>query len=291
MVKWLRKGGAIDALGSVLNGDGRATAVALLHVAAANDHLAIVRELLKRGASVDLPSSLGITALMDAATYGHLSIVLVLLQHSASPDLQPVSGFTTLMMAASGGHKACVKALLRAKANTELLDNNGFTALQWAETQGHTAIAQLIRQHAAPPQPAAAAPAAPPDAGEPAVSAPASLPVEILKSAELGELQRVVKWLRKGGQVDAFCSSTTTDGQPSTFALLHAATSGSHLAMVRELLKRGASIDLLTSLGFTALMKAAANGHLSILLVLLQHWPTPRRPAGPLRPDRPDTCR
>eukprot|EP00964_Phaeocystis_antarctica_P116175 scaffold80140_cov61-Phaeocystis_antarctica.AAC.3 len=42
---------------------------------------------------------------------------------------------------------------------------------------------------AAPLQPAAASPAAPVDAGEPVVSSPASLPVEIFESAERGELQ------------------------------------------------------------------------------------------------------
>ena len=35
------------------------------------------------------------------------------------------------------------------------------------------------------------------------MSAPASLPIEILRSAERGELQKVVKWLRKGGSVGA----------------------------------------------------------------------------------------
>ena len=70
----------------------------------------------------------------------------------------------------------CMHALLLAGATTQLLDvrghnapqctsENGDTALQYAEAEGHTAIAALIRQHAAPPQPAAAAPAAPSDAG------------------------------------------------------------------------------------------------------------------------------
>ncbi len=63
-------------------------------------------------------------------------------------------------MAAYKGHEACVQALLRAKADTELSDDYGRTALQWAEAEGHSATAQLIRQHAAPPQPTAAEQAA-----------------------------------------------------------------------------------------------------------------------------------
>ena len=200
VVKWLRKGGLVDAHCSTTARDGRPTTTTLLHSAVCFDQLEMVRELLKRGASVDLPTAFGITALMGAAGYGHLSIVRILLQNMANPNLQSnVDGGTALMAAAHQGHEACVKALLRAKANTELLDEGGCTALQRAELKGHTAIAALLRQHAAPPQPAAAAPAAPPDADdEPAEGAPASLPLEIYASAERCELLKVVKWLRKG---------------------------------------------------------------------------------------------
>eukprot|EP00964_Phaeocystis_antarctica_P025740 scaffold14490_cov57-Phaeocystis_antarctica.AAC.1 len=276
VVKWLGKGGPVDALCSNLTSDGRTAAVSLLHAATANENLEMVRELLKRGASVDLQTGLSYTALMNAASHGHLSVLLVLLQYSANPDVQDRDGLTALMAATLGGHEACVQALLRAKANTELRTKGGYTALRWAEAEGHTAIVALIQQHAAPPQPAAASPAAappaaPPDAGEPVVSSPASLPLEIFESAERGELQQVVKWLGKEGSVDALCSAPTSDGPASTFGLLHAATTNDQLEMVRELLKRGASVDLPTSLGLTALMSAAYGGHLSIMLVLLQH--------------------
>ena len=107
------------------------------------------------------------------------------------------------------------------------------------------------------------------------MSSPAPLPKEIHRSAERGELQKVVKWLRKGGAVDALGSATSVDGRPTTTTLLHAAASNGQLEMVRELLKRGASVDLQSSLGRTALMDAAYYGHLSILLVLLQHSANP----------------
>ena len=38
---------------------------------------------------------------------------------------------------------------------------------------------------------------------------PAPLPKEMYQSAKRGELQKVVKWLREGGQVDALCPITT----------------------------------------------------------------------------------
>ena len=129
VVKWLRKGRVADALCPVLQllrschsalpyyttAAGQATTSTLLPAAAVNGHLAMVKELLKRGTSVDLPTSLGITALMAAAVYNrrHRTDVRRYLY----------------------GQEACVKANteLRAKANTELLDNDGRTALRWAK--------------------------------------------------------------------------------------------------------------------------------------------------------------
>ena len=83
------------------------------------------------------------------------------------------------------------------------------------------------------------------------MSAPAPLPEELRRSAVRGELQKVVKWLRKGGLVDALCPTTTVAGRATAITLLQEAAVNGHLAMVRELLKRGASVDLQTSLGGT----------------------------------------
>ena len=156
--------------------------------------------------------------------------------------------------------------LLATASGTKRTNVNGRAVLQHgaAEAQGHTATPSLSRQHAAPPQPAAAPPAATPDASEAVESSPASLPFEILKSARRGELQQVVKWVRKGGRVDALCSTTNSSGKPSAYGLLHAAADKGHLELVRELLERGASVDLPSTLGGTALMGAALNGHLSV---------------------------
>ena len=146
--QWLGKGGSVDAVCSAPTDDGETTAVSLLHATATVGHLEITKKLLRLGASVDLQTSHGLTALMAAAQNGHLSVLLVLLQHSANPDLQNIHNGTTLMSAAYQGHEACVQALLAAGANTELPDSRGSTALQWAEAQGHTAITELLRQHA-----------------------------------------------------------------------------------------------------------------------------------------------
>ena len=67
------------------------------------------------------------------------------------------------------------------------------------------------------------------------MSAPTPLPSEISRSVKRGELQKVVKWVRKGGLVDALCSDIAADGRLTTAALLHAASGEGQLEMVREL--------------------------------------------------------
>ena len=68
-----------------------------------------------------------------------------------------------------------------------------------------------------------------------AMSSPAPLPEEIKWLAARGELQKVAKWLRKGGAVNAICSRPARDGRISTFTLLHIAAATGQLEMVREL--------------------------------------------------------
>ena len=104
---------------------------------------------------------------------------------------------------------------------------------------------------------------------------PASLPFEIFQSAERGELQKVIEWLRNGGPVDAGSSGTDQRGRPSV-TLLHTAADTGHLEIVKELLKRGASVDLPNNfLESTALMAAAIRGHLPTMRLLLQHSADP----------------
>eukprot|EP00964_Phaeocystis_antarctica_P053825 scaffold31611_cov59-Phaeocystis_antarctica.AAC.5 len=223
---------------------------------------------------------------MGAAYHGYLSVLLVLLQHSANSDPQDNNGGTALK-GAYQGQKACVQALLRAKADTQLLDKRSFTALLRAEAQGHTAIAELIRQHAAPPQPVAASPAAPPDAGEPEESSPASLPLEIFDSVRHGELQNLAKWLGKGGPI---CSLQGKEGRtkkdPRPAARRHilqptgdgkgAAEARRERRLARWLRQHRAHGSChsanpnLQDIGGTALMSASSKGHDACVKALLR---------------------
>jgi len=152
--------------------------------------------------------------------------------------------------------------MLLAKANTEGQGHLSVIPLAAPE------VSKLARETAVVPrQPAYAAmvpsvgyaPAhgyahgyAPPAAGKLALSSAASLPVELLRAAQFGELHTIVEWLRKGGPVDALCRAPTH----AHFGLLSTAATCGHLEIVTELLKRGATVNLPNSLGGNALMQA-----------------------------------
>lgn len=57
-----------------------------LHIAAANDHEALVSFLLDYQADCEATNNLGWTPLMQAARHGHLQVVTLLLQASATID-------------------------------------------------------------------------------------------------------------------------------------------------------------------------------------------------------------
>jgi len=90
-----------------------------------------------------------VTLLIAAAVGGQEAMVRMLLRRGASVNLQESRvGGTALMGAALQGHTTTVQALLDAKADASLQATSGSTALTMAELAKHTATAQLLRQHA-----------------------------------------------------------------------------------------------------------------------------------------------
>lgn len=58
----------------------------VLHIAAANDHEALVSYLLENQTNFETTNSMGWTPLMQAARHGHMQVVIVLLQAGATVD-------------------------------------------------------------------------------------------------------------------------------------------------------------------------------------------------------------
>ena len=100
----------------------------------------------------------------------------------------------------------CLPPLLQARfGSASRRDSAGAPKAGAARTRGGTLAGGASRTSGAsgPERPRAV------------MSAPAPLPKEIYESAKRGELPKVVKWLRKGGLIDALCRVTAAEGQLS----------------------------------------------------------------------------
>jgi uncharacterized protein len=101
---------------------------------ALSDHqTAVVEELVKRGADVELASKSGFTPLMFAAQQGDADSGRILIRAGAKPnEAQPKSGLTPLLIASAMGNAKAVDLLLDNGANPNAVDTNGYAPLHKA---------------------------------------------------------------------------------------------------------------------------------------------------------------
>jgi len=76
-----------------------------------NDHVDVVKLLLKAGANIDVKSKYGWTALMHASYNGHVDVIRLLLEAGADVEAKSNAGMTALMHASFNGHVSVVKLL------------------------------------------------------------------------------------------------------------------------------------------------------------------------------------
>ena len=85
--------------------------------AATGGYESIVNALLKHGATPNLPTDAGWTALKQAGNKIHSVNVTSLLKIGADPNIQNKHGWTPLIDAARGGYRSIVNNLLKSGAN------------------------------------------------------------------------------------------------------------------------------------------------------------------------------
>ncbi|KAL3155298.1 Ankyrin repeat domain-containing protein 39 [Trebouxia sp. C0010 RCD-2024] len=95
---------------------------------------------------------------------------------------------------------------------------------------------------------------------------PTFLTAEVALAAQEGEIARVCKWLNEGGPIDA--------RDVFQCSLLHLASASGQVYVVRELLRRGASLnerspDAHFTMGKTALHRACEEGHTQVVELLV----------------------
>src|SRR5688572_8356263 len=118
-----------------------------LHLAAHYGHLAVVKELVERGAAIEGVSrnAIGNTALAAAAWGDRLDVVEYLLDRGADVDAANAHGDTALHRAATAGRAEVVKLLLRSGASRNCQNAEGKRPWDLATESGHENIARVLR--------------------------------------------------------------------------------------------------------------------------------------------------
>jgi uncharacterized protein len=263
---------------------------AILMTAARTGNAEVVRMLLARGADANArESSLGETALMWAAAENHPEAVGALIEHGADPNTRsdklvyskdrfglegvttilPHGSWTALMYAARQGSLDAARALAEAGADLNLADPDGTTALHLAILNGHFDTAGMLAKKGADPNIADVT-------GMAALYAAVDMSTlgEIYgrpgrKSTDkLSAVDLLPILLAHGANPNAALKSPTltrahTPGEPSlaegTTPLMRAAKNGDVAAM-RVLMAHGADASLKQKNGTTALMLASGVG-------------------------------
>jgi ankyrin repeat protein len=263
---------------------------AILMTAARTGNGEVVRMLLARGADANArENSLGETALMWAAAENHSEAVRALIEHGADPNARsdklvypkdrfglegvttilPRGNWTALMYAARQGSLEATRALAESGADLNLADPDGTTALALAILNGHFDTAAILAEKGADPNIAD-------------VTGMAGLYAAVDMNT-LGEiygrparkftdkltaLDLLPILLAHGADPNATLKAATltrahTPGEPSlgegTTPLMRAAKNGDVAAM-RVLMDHGADASLKQKNGTTTLMLAAGVG-------------------------------
>ncbi|XP_060566035.1 palmitoyltransferase ZDHHC17-like [Ruditapes philippinarum] len=121
--------------------------VSLLHWAAINNRVDIVRYFMSKKAIVDrFGGDLNSTPLHWATRQGHLPMVVLLLSYGADPSLRDGEGCSCIHLASQFGHTSIVAYLIAKGQDVDMLDKNGMTALMWASYRvfGHDPARLLL---------------------------------------------------------------------------------------------------------------------------------------------------
>jgi uncharacterized protein len=109
------------------------------------DDLAIADLLLHAGAKVNAANDLGVTPLDLAAENASIGMVQKLLSAGADPNIAQTGGLTALMIAAHTGNVEVVKALVEHKANVQAATKETKnTALMWAVSDQFPDIVKVL---------------------------------------------------------------------------------------------------------------------------------------------------
>ncbi|MBC8144508.1 MAG: ankyrin repeat domain-containing protein, partial [bacterium] len=123
---------------------GPPLSVAAMSPFAALDETSIIRLMLDKGASIDIPNGSGMTPLMYAAREGNFNRAAYLIERGASVNHRDTRGWTPIRFAASSRTAQMVRLLAAHGANPDVLDEAFRTPLHYSVTERSTEIATIL---------------------------------------------------------------------------------------------------------------------------------------------------
>jgi ankyrin repeat protein len=266
-----------------------------MSLAAEVAHTEILELLLMAGADADSPNGDGMTALMAVARTGNVAAAELLLEHGATVDARESwGGQTALMWAAARRHPAMIELLIEhgaavdarslhrdyqrhvtAEGRPKSLDSGGFTPLLYAARENCIACVSVLLRHGADI-----------DLPDPDGVSPLHLAIMNanwdLAKALIDAGANVDQWDIYGASplFTAVGSRSRTDGGRAS---IDPPNETDGLGIVRMLLERGANPNMqlffrpanvrgsTNTRGSTPLIRAAANGDVEVVHLLLEH--------------------
>ena len=134
-IVYLPIGGIVMERSEEINAPRPKEQVSALMIASRNNHLPIVKELIKKHADVNARGTnylgrLWYTPLMEAVNQGHLPVVKELIKNGADVNVQTEDGTTALMIPSTSAKKGIIVALLKAGADQNMRNAAGKTAAE-----------------------------------------------------------------------------------------------------------------------------------------------------------------
>lgn len=190
--------------------------ITVLHRAAEVGDTGIAQRAIEAGVNVNATDEWDVSALGNAAGNGHVEMTTLLLDSGARVDGSGEGSRTPLCLAAWNGHPLVVELLLSRNANPHIRDSDGRLPLFYASTYGTPECVEILSRIY--------------DAN-----------MQLVRGAEIGNLEMVQHALRAGAEIDA------RDEDGCTATILAAANS--YTDIVLQLLELGADPDLSATKG------------------------------------------
>jgi ankyrin repeat protein len=219
-------------------------------IAALNNNVEIIAQLLSKGANINAKNDKGSTSLHQAIESTQHAAVFALLERlEIEVDARMRDGWTPLHCAANIGVEIFVESLLSQGADIQAVQNESFTPLHLAARRGHEEAVRVLLVNGAN--------------SDAACSCHSITPLHL--AAQAGEQAIIWLLLENGANIEATSVSSITP-------LLAAAKSANDIGLIRVLLSHGADASAANSEGFTALHYAVENNDAHLLQFLLEHF-------------------